>query len=138
MNKVDQNAEAETLMDLSRQWSAVLQSGDLESTMDFWADDAVVLPPDQPLLDGKEAMREFVEAGAAIPGYKISWEPINAYVYKSGDLAYMIERNVEEVDGTDGNKVVKHHKVVTVWRRDPNGQWKNVVDMWNTAPPPNE
>jgi ketosteroid isomerase-like protein len=51
-------------------------------------------------------------------------------------MAYLIERNVIEVNGENGDKVVTHGKVVTVWRKDSNGQWKNVVDMWNAVPPP--
>jgi len=23
-----------------------------------------------------------------------------------------------------------------VWRKDSTGKWKNVIDMWNDAPPP--
>jgi steroid delta-isomerase-like uncharacterized protein len=130
--------EAEALMDLSRQWSATIASGDLEGGMDFWANDAVMLPPDLPLLDGKEAIREYVEAAAGIPGFKISWEPVSAHVSKSGELAYMLERNVTEVDGPGGNKVITHGKVVTVWRKDATGKWRNVVDMWNATPLPGE
>jgi len=125
-------------METSRQWSALVSSGDLESGMDFWANDAVMLPPDLPLLDGKEAIRDYIEAAADIPGFKISWEPISAHVSKSGDLAYMIERNIIEVDGPDGNKVLQHNKVVTIWRKDLTGKWRNVVDMWNAVPPPAE
>ena len=132
------DAEAEVLMDLSRQWSAVVASGDLDSGMDFWANDAVMLPPDLPLLDGKEAIRKYVEAAAEIPGFKISWEPVSAHVSESSDLAYMIEKNVTEFDGADGNKVITYGKVVTVWRKDPTGKWRNVVDMWNAAPSPDE
>ena len=135
---VDQAAEAEALMELSRQWSAYVESGDLESGMDFWSDDAVMLPPDLPILEGKQAIREYVEAAADIPGFKISWEPATAHIAKSGDMAYLIERNVIEIDDAEGNTIVTHGKVVTVWRKDSQGRWKNVVDMWNTAPPPGE
>ena len=106
--------------------------------MDFWADDAVMLPPDLPILDGKQAIREYVEGAASIPGFKISWEPQTAHIAESGDMAYMIERNAIEFDDAEGNTVVTHGKVVTVWRKDSQGRWRNVVDMWNTAPPPAE
>ena len=56
----------------------------------------------------------------------------------SGDLAYMIERNVITVNDSLGNPVTTHGKVVTVWRKAADGSWKNVVDMWNEAPPPEE
>jgi ketosteroid isomerase-like protein len=94
-----------------------------------------MLPPDLPVLSGKAAIREYIMSAAKIPGFKISWEPASAHLSKSGDMAYLIERNVIEVDSDDGEKIVTHGKVVTIWRKDPDGQWKNVVDMWNTAPP---
>ena len=132
----DQEAEARALMQLSRRWSELVASGDLEMAIDFWAEDAVMLPPDLPVLSGKAAIREYVTGAANVPGFRISWEPESAHVSESGDMAYLIERNVTEVDGENGEKIVTHGKVVTVWRKDSQGQWKNVVDMWNAAPPP--
>jgi hypothetical protein len=70
------------------------------------------------------------------PGFQIRWEPESVCVSQSGDLAYMIERNVTTVNDAHGNPVTTHGKVVTVWRKDPDGSWRNVVDMWNEAPPP--
>lgn len=135
---VDQEAEAQALMELSRKWSDQAASGNLEAVMEFWADDAVMLPPDAPILRGKEAIRGYVEAAMETPGFEISWEPISAHISDAGDMAYMIERNVTEFDGPDGNRVTIHGKVVTVWRRDGDGRWRNVVDMWNRAPAPTD
>ena len=135
---IDKEAEAQDLMQLSRQWSELVGSGDLEAALDYWAEDAVMLPPDLPMLSGKAAITEYVTGATSISGFKISWEPVSAHVSDSGDMAYLIERNVIEFDGEDGSKIVTHGKVVTVWRKGPTGRWKNVVDMWNAAPPPNE
>lgn len=135
---VSYEVEAQELMQLSRDWSAMVGSGDLEASIDIWADDAVMLPPDMPKLSGKAAIREYVLGAANLPGFRISWEPEIAHISQGGDMAYLIERNVIEIDGESGEKIVTHGKVVTVWRKDQNGQWKNVVDIWNSAPPPNE
>ena len=135
---VNREVEARELMQLSRDWSAMVGAGDLEASIELWADDAVMLPPDMPVLSGKTAIREYVLGAASIPGFKISWEPESAHVSKSGDMAYLIERNVIEVEGENGEIITTHGKVVTVWRKDSDGQWKNVVDMWNSAPPPSE
>jgi len=135
---VSYEVEAQDLMQLSRDWSAMVGSGDLEASIDIWADDAVMLPPDMPKLSGKAAIREYVLGAVDLPGFRISWEPEIAHISQGGDMAYLIERNVIEIDGENGEKIVTHGKVVTVWRKDQNGQWKNVVDIWNSAPPPNE
>lgn len=132
---VDHEAEAQELMQLSRDWSDMADSGQLQASIDLWADDAVILPPGLPVISGKEAIREYVNDAAAIPGFSISWEPESAHVSDSGDMAYLLERNVIGMDGVDGRKEVVHGKVLTVWRKDDNGRWRNVAEMWNSAPP---
>ena len=133
---VDLEAEGAALMQLSREWSDLVATGDMDAIMAGWAEDAVMMPPGTPPLEGKAAIRAYVEAGQQLPGFEISWEPMTVHVAASGDMAYMIERNVTSVHDTLGNPVTTYGKAVTVWRKDEDGSWKNVVDMWNGAPPP--
>lgn len=129
-------AEGEALMQLSRDWSDLVATGNLDAILAGWADDAVMMPPGTPPLEGKPAIREYVETALGIPGFEIRWEPIAVHVAGGGDMAWMIERNATTVHDADGNPITTHGKVVTVWRRDADGSWKNVVDMWNEAPAP--
>jgi ketosteroid isomerase-like protein len=131
---VDTNAEADKLMDISRQWSTVAGSGDLEATLAYWADDAVMMAPGQAPLRGKDAIRKFVESSSAIPGFSIKWEPLEAHVSPSGEMAYLIERNLVSYQDSTGATLSESNKVVTVWRKQPDGSWKNVIDMWNADP----
>ena len=133
---MDLEAEGRALMQLSREWSNRVATGNLDSIMAGWADDAVMMPPGLPPLVGKPAIQAYVEAGMRLPGFSIKWEPVSVHVAQSGDLAYMIERNVSTVNDSTGKPVTTHGKVVTVWRKDATGAWKNVIDMWNEAPPP--
>lgn len=136
--RVDIDAEGAALMQLSREWSALVSTTPVDEWIDFWAEDAVMMPPGFPALRGKAAIREFVEMSAQIPGFHIRWEPESFHVSSSGDLAYLIERNVTTVNDSLGNAVSTHGKVVTIWRKDPGGTWRNVVDMWNEAPSPRD
>lgn len=133
---VDVQAEGAALMQLSRDWSDLVASGDMEAVLAVWAEDAVILPPGLPPVEGKAAIREYVEQATQMPGFSISWEPISVDVAASGDLAYMIERNVTTMNDSTGAPITIHGKGVTVWRKDAEGNWKNVVDTWNEAPPP--
>lgn len=132
----DIEAEKAALMELSRQWSALIEAGDIENGMQYWAEDAMMLPPEFPVLRGREAIGEYVAGASEIPGFGIRWEPIEAQVSASGDMAWMLERNVITLDGPDGAPIVNHNKVLTVWRKDDEGNWRNVADMWNAAPGP--
>ncbi len=121
-------------MQISREWSKSASTDSIEKILSYWADDAMVMSPGQPALNGKKAIREMVEGSSKIPGFKISWEPLSVSVSKSGDMAYMIEQNKITVNDTLGKPITEYNKVVTVWRKEADGSWKNVVDIWNADP----
>ena len=131
---VDRKVEGEKLMQLSREWSASAASNDLDKTLSYWADDAVVMSPGQPSMKGKNAIREMMESTAKIPGFRISWEPLSVEVSQSGDMAFMIEKNQVTVNDSLGHPITEFNKAVTIWKKQPDGSWKNVVDIWNASP----
>jgi ketosteroid isomerase-like protein len=92
------------------------------------------MPPGESPVKGKKSIREMVEGASKIPGFKISWEPLSVAVSKSGDMAYMIEQNQVTVNDSLGKPVTEFNKAVTVWRKEADGSWKNIVDMWNAGP----
>ena len=128
---VDQAAEGEKLMELSRQWS---KSKTPEETLSYWSDDAIVMAPGQPIIRGKEAIRKMIEGTSEIPGFEVKWEPKEVFVSKSGDLAYIIEQNYFTVNDSLGNQIKTFNKVVTIWKKQEDGTWKDVVDIWNEDP----
>jgi ketosteroid isomerase-like protein len=127
-------SERAALMQTSRDWARTAASGDLERTLSFWSDDAIVMPPGQPAVVGKAAIREFLLQAAAIPGFSISWEPEQATVANDADLGFMVERNRITMADPAGGVREQLGKAVTVWRKDPTGAWKCVVDTWNENP----
>ncbi|HTE31921.1 MAG TPA: DUF4440 domain-containing protein [Chryseolinea sp.] len=132
--KIDTKSEGELLMQISRDWSKSAATDSIEKTLSYWADDAIVMAPGQPALKGKKAIREMVEGSSKIPGFRISWEPLSVSVSKSGDMAYLIEQNKISVNDSLGNPMVEYNKSVTIWRKEADGTWKNIVDTWNADP----
>jgi ketosteroid isomerase-like protein len=128
---IDTKAEGERLMQISREWSKSAATDSIEKTLSYWADDALVMSPGQSPIKGKNAIREMIEGTSKIPGFKISWEPLNVSVSKSGDMAYMIEQNQITVNDSLGKPFTEFNKSVTIWRKETDGSWKNIVDMWN-------
>ena len=127
---VDTKAEGEKVVQLSRDWSRVAGTDSLEKILSYWAEDAIVMPPGQ-IFRGKAAIRNMLLQTAKIPGFKISWEPLSVTVSRSGDLAFLIERNQITVNDTTGKPVTQYNKDVTIWRKQSDGSWKNIVDTWN-------
>lgn len=129
--QIDHKAEGEKLMQLSRDWSKTAASQNLDSVLSYWSDDAVVMQPGMPILKGKEEIRGMLDNANKIPGFRISWEPQSAHISKSGDMAYLIENTQITVNDTMGNPVIIQNKAVTIWRKQEDGKWKAVVDIWN-------
>ena len=71
--KTDAKAEVEKLMQTSRDWSQVASTEDIEKTLGYWSDNAVVMMAGQPILKGKEEIRKMVEGSFKTSGFKISW-----------------------------------------------------------------
>ncbi len=132
--KVDQKAEAEKLMELSREWAKTAGTGDTEKILNYWATDAIVMNPGQPSLRGHEAIRQMLVASSKIPGFAISWEPKEAYVSESGDIGYVIANNYLTMKDSLGNTKTTFNKGVEIWKKQIDGSWKNIVDIFNEDP----
>ncbi len=117
------------------EWAAAAAGKDVEKIISYWSDDALVMPPGQPTLEGKPALRSFVADSLKIPGFRIRWKSDKVSFSPDGKLAYMWGTNETTVTGSDGAPAKLHGRAVTVWRRDADGQWRCVVDIWNAPPP---
>ena len=127
-------SERAALMQTSRDWAVAAGSGDIERALSFWSDDAIVMPPGQPAIVGKAAIREFLRQTSAIPGFSITWEPEYVNVANNADVGYMVERNRMTFADETGAARVQLGKAVTIWRKDSTGRWRCVVDTWNENP----
>ena len=128
---IDQAAELEALMQISARWSDVSGTGDIDAELAFWADDAVFMPPGTDFLEGKAAIRAFLEEESALENLSIGWSTRSGYVAESGDLAYLVEELRMDFDAESGDRVSVPGKIVTVWRKNGAGEWENVADIYN-------
>ncbi len=133
-SKTDQDKEAGKLMELSRQWARDAQTADRDAILNYWAEDAVVMMPGQPSAKGHDAIRKMLEDTSNIPGFEINWEPKEAHVSESGDLGYVIVNNYVKMADSVGNITTTFNKAVEIWKKQDDGTWKNVVDIFNSDP----
>ena len=127
--QVDKKAEGEKVMQLSREWSRVAAGGNVEKTVGYWADNAYMVSASEPELRGKPAIRQMVENSYKIPGFRISWEPQSVEVSDNGDMAYLLENSQVSFSDSTGKEVTLYSKAVSIWKKQGDGTWKNVVDI---------
>lgn len=123
-------ADAKTLRDLDAQWSKAAGARDLDATVAFYADDAVVMPGDAPVVSTKQAIRDLWTPMMA-QNMSVSWQVTEAEVARSGDLGYT--RGVYQLVMKDaaGKSTTERGKLLAVWKKQADGKWKCAVDTFS-------
>ncbi|HBE40419.1 MAG TPA: hypothetical protein DDW27_04315 [Bacteroidales bacterium] len=130
---VDIRAEAETINKIEDQWTAAILAKDIDKIMSIFATEAVAMNANTPARIGAQAIRESLEswfADATILHDTFQSAIDTIEVSASGDLAY-VRGNARLSISTSGGIVEETDKWVTIYRKI-NGEWKAIVDIWNS------
>ena len=132
----DSAAEEAKLLRRDAEWADLATAGkDVDKIVSYWSDDAILIFPGQPVLEGKQAIRAYVEASLKTPGFKIHWVSEKPVFSRDGTLAYMRGTDELTVPGPNGAPITLHLRGISIWRMDSDGQWRCVVDISNEEPP---
>jgi ketosteroid isomerase-like protein len=131
----DATTESAKLLQRDVEWADAATAGkDVEKIISYWADDAVVMEPGQPAVEGKQAIRAFVTASVNTSGFKIHWVSQKPTFSPDGKMAYMRGTDDMTVPGSTGAPLTLHLQGYSIWRMDADGQWRCVVDIATEAP----
>src|SRR3954452_25045610 len=110
-------ADASAIQALDEQWSATAARNDLEGTVAFYADDAVLLPPNAPIASDRKSIRESW-AGLLGPNTAVSWKVSKVDVAKSGELGYLYGTYSLSIQDPKGGPPVRDTgKLVEIWKK---------------------
>jgi ketosteroid isomerase-like protein len=129
------SATEQALRDADAQWSAAAGTKDLDKTVSYYADDAVVMPPNASAATTKKSIRSAWKEMLTTPGAAISWKATKVKVAKAGDLAYVSGTYEETMTDASGKSVKDHGKYVEIFKKQAGGTWKVVADIWNSDLP---
>ena len=123
-------------MEADRSFAADVAAGGSEAWASWFAEDGAVI------REGDGEIRGRAQVGASAvgldqPGVSLQWEPVRAEIASSGDLGWTTGTFVSEAPGPDGRPVRTEGRYVSIWRLEPDGSWKVVMDLGNptTTPP---
>jgi ketosteroid isomerase-like protein len=98
----------------------------------YYAPDAIVLPPNEGVIRGRSAMAEWLATFPPIT----TFEATQVEVDGAGDMAYVYGTYFMAVAMTEGEEPVPDEgKYIEIWRRQADGGWKIIMDIFNSDLP---
>jgi ketosteroid isomerase-like protein len=94
------------------------------------------MPAAKPLISGKKAITDEWKHILAIPSFESTSKLAGLDVSSAPDLAYTMGSFQARMIGEDGDLVMEPGKWLSVWKKQPDGSWRIVVDTYNTDIPP--
>lgn len=112
-------------------FSAMAQTDGLLAAFEhFAAPDVAFVDTDPRKWRGLEAVRQ--RLGTTPAGVKLTWSPMFVEASADGTLGYDYGRYELRRTGADGKELVRGGFFLTIWKRQPDGSWRYVMD--NGAP----
>ena len=108
-------------------------TGDLDGHVAMFTEDSVELPPNQPVVVGREEIHKrksrFMEMADAILHARID------ELVVSGDWAFVRMTGTGTIAIKDGPTISPDDKAILIWKRISDGTWKLSHDIWNSNLP---
>jgi len=109
---------------------------DARAVVEFYDDDALMVPPNAPRVEGIAEVSEYRFGFIETPGVDLTFELVRAEVSGDGDMGWTLAIGDITINRPEGPPERDRVRDFHTWRRQPDGSWKVVVDMWNSGLPP--
>lgn len=120
-----------TLRGLVEEWVRTCLDANWDKLLTLLTDDVVFLPPNEPIVHGKTAIRSWFERSPAIKTFAATLEDAEG----RGDLANARGTFSLNVEPSPGQRIQMTGKWLALYRKQANGSWLCALDMWNTDHP---
>lgn len=121
------------LFDLEAKFARATAEGGGPAFASFFADDAVTLANGKAPVVGHAAIA--AQTTWSPRDYQLTWTPEGGRMSPSGDMGFTWGHYEGKAKDRNGNPVITTGRYMTIWRRQPDGSWKVVLDSSNDGPP---
>lgn len=126
-------AETEGVMQADRDFAALSGVQGVQAAFTTYAAPQAVMVGRAGITYGRQAIHD---AFAGSEGTVIEWWPILGGAAGSGDLGFTVGESVFRVKQPDGTERAIYQKYLSIWERQPAGEWRYVADGGNPRPAP--
>ena len=126
-------ADEAAIRALDAEWVKAIASKDLAKATSYYADTAQMFAPNAPAATGKDAVQKLCAGMLGLPGFALTFAPSKIEVARAGDLAYETGEYEMTANDKKGKPQTVKAKYVVVWGKQPDGNWKALVDSPTTT-----
>ena len=129
-------ADTKAIHDVEAAWVQAWSTKDVDKIATFYADDATLLIPDAPVLNGMAAIKTGLKPLVEDKNFSGTFAAAKVEVSKAGDLGYSQGTfTITMTDPKTKKPVTEQGKYVTVYKKQADGGWKAVEDINNADAP---
>lgn len=121
------------LFDLEAQFAKDVAAKGGAGFAEWFADDGVALGNGAQPLIGRVAIAKSAAWDPQV--YQLTWTPTEARMGPSGDMGFTWGHFEGHSKDANGNPVTTSGRYMTIWRKQPDGHWKVVLDAGANEPP---
>ena len=122
-----------TLLELEGRFSQAVAAAGGKAFATWFAEDAVTLNNGRPAVQGRGNIA--AQATWNPSDYQLTWVAEGAQMGPSNDMGFTWGTYEGRSKDKNGEPVVTTGRYITVWRKQPDGQWKVAMDASANAPP---
>lgn len=130
----DHTVDEAKLRQLDVDWNKAAATHSADAWDAFYSEDAVVLPPNEKIADTPAKIKASVTNFMALPALNVSWTTDKVVIAHDDDMAYIYGSYKMTANDPSGKPINDTGKTVEIWRKR-GGEWKCVLDTWNTDTP---
>jgi len=131
----DHSSEAAAIMKADSAWDRASEAKSAEGWLSFYTEDAIMMSPGENVCKDKASREASIKNMFAIPGVSLRFQDTKVEVSRMGDLGYAVgvyQWTSKDAKGKDYHETGKYCET---WKKQSDGNWKCIVDIWNADAP---
>jgi ketosteroid isomerase-like protein len=127
----DHSSEVAAIMKADSAWDRASEAKSVEGWLSYYSNEAIMMPPGHQVCKDKASREAAIKDMFSSPGVSLRFQNTKVEVSRLGDLGYAVgvyQWTSKDAKGKDYNETGKYCET---WKKQTDGNWKCIVDIWN-------
>jgi len=115
-------------------WDEQSSHNSVQGWLDYYTDDAILLAPGEKACNDKASREAIIKGYFSLPAASMRFQATKVEVSKAGDFGYSTGAYQFSYKDAAGKEIRETGKFNETWKKQADGNWKCVLDIWNADP----